>query len=237
MNDLANRQHQMLGRVRDFGTAHATDFPAASIGGQLFASVASIVAELDGHAATQASRVGAAREGTATRGEAREALGQDLEAINRTARAMADDTPGIGEKFRLPRLTNDQALLNSARAFATDAAPLSTQFIAHELSADFLAELNSDILALEAAISRQSSGVGGHVSARAAIDNTSEKGIAARNKLDAIVKNKYANDPATLAEWTSASHTERAARHKTAVAGPSSPQASDAPGDSPPSGK
>lgn len=134
---------------------------------------------------------------------------------------MADDTPGIGEKFRLPRLTNDQALLNAARAFATDAAPLSAQFIAHELPADFLADLNSDIAALEAAVSHQSSGVGGHASARASIANSIEKGIATRNKLDAIVKNKYTNDPATLAEWTSASHTERAPRHKTAAAGQS----------------
>jgi len=33
-----------------------------------------------------------------------------------------------------------------------------------------------------------------------------------KRKLDAIVRNKYANNAAVLAEWTSASHTERAAR-------------------------
>ena len=37
-------------------------------------------------------------------------------------------------------------------------------------------------------------------------------------KLDAIVRNKYANNPAPLAEWTSASHTERAPRRSTPAA-------------------
>ena len=121
MNDLENRRHQTLVRVRDFGAAHSTDFGANSLGTQLFATVASIVRELDGHAASQASGVGAARQETATRAEARAALRDDLEAINRTARAMAEETPGINDKFRVPRETNDQAPLNAARAFATDA--------------------------------------------------------------------------------------------------------------------
>jgi len=62
--------------------------------------------------------------------QSRAALRDDLEAINRTARATADDVPGIDDKFRIPR----------------------------------------------------------------------------------IVRNKYANNPAVLAEWISASHTERAPR-------------------------
>jgi hypothetical protein len=39
-------------------------------------------------------------------------------------------------------------------------------------------------------------------------------------KLDAIVRNKYANNPAVLAEWTSASHTERDPRHKSTPKAP-----------------
>src|SRR5713101_2804722 len=103
MKALENRRHQMLSRVRDFGIAHATDFPAASLGGQLFASVATTIAALDAHAASQASGVGAEREGTATRGDARDALLEGLYAMNRTARAIAEDMPGINEKFRVPR--------------------------------------------------------------------------------------------------------------------------------------
>lgn len=34
------------------------------------------------------------------------------------------------------------------------------------------------------------------------------------NKLDALVRNKYRKDRATLAEWTTATHVERAPRRK-----------------------
>ena len=154
-----------------------------------------------------------------------------MEAISRTARAMAEDTPGIDDKFRMPRGNNDQVLLNAARAFAADATPLSAQFISHELPPDFLADLNTDIADLEAAILHQTSGVGGHISAGVAIDEAIDAGMVLVRKLDAIVRNRYADDPATLAEWTSASHTERAPRRSqpTAPAQPNAGEGSPSP--------
>jgi hypothetical protein len=141
-----------------------------------------------------------------------------------------DDVPGLNEKFRLPRGNNDQQLLSAARAFATDALPLKAQFISHELPADFLEDLEADITALEAAIDDQSGGTGSRVAAGAAIDDAMERGAAIARKLDAIVKNKYGNNRATLAEWTSASHTERAPRKK---AGGSAPPSAGGPASSP----
>jgi hypothetical protein len=208
----------MFARVQDFGTEHANDFATNSLGAQLFTTLAEIVTQLDGHAAAQASKGSSAKQGTTSRGQARQALREDLEAIHRTARAMADEVVGLDDKFRLPPPGNDQLLLNAARAFAADAAPFSAQFIRHEMPADFLADLNADIAALEEAISEQSSGVGQRVAAGAAIDSTIDDGVATVRKLDAIVKNKYANNPAVLARWTSASHTERSPRHKPAPA-------------------
>ncbi|HWN10234.1 MAG TPA: hypothetical protein VNO50_13370 [Pyrinomonadaceae bacterium] len=66
---------------------------------QLFGTLATIVSDLDTHAAVQASSRGLARAGTTTRGQAREELRADLIAINRTARALAADVPG---KLRSP---------------------------------------------------------------------------------------------------------------------------------------
>jgi hypothetical protein len=213
MDDRENRRHQMFVRVRNFGTQHQADFALNSIGSQLFATLGGIVTQLDGHAAAQSSKGGSAKQGTTSRGVARQALRDDLEAINRTARAMAHDVPGITDKFRLPPPGNDQLLLNAARAIAADAVQFETQFIAHEMPADFLEDLNADIAALETAISEQSSGVGQRVAATTAIDTAIDDGVATVRKLDAVVKNKYADNPATLAEWASASHTERSPRH------------------------
>lgn len=223
MNDSENRKHQTFTRTNDFGVAHASDFAKDSLAAQTYAKLAAIVARLDGHTAQQASSRGQAREGTTTRGQAREELRGDLMAINRTARAMAQDVPGINDKFRVPPVGNDQLLLNAARAFLADAEPLAAEFIAHEMPADFLEDLRDDIAALEAAMSLQSSGVGSAVGERAAIEAAVDEGVALLGKLDPIMKNKYANNPAVLAEWASASHVERAPRHKKEAAKPSEP--------------
>jgi len=224
----------MFARVQDFVSSHANDFAPTSLGKELSNTLATIVTELDGHASSEASGFGSERQGTSTRSLARAALREDLEAISRTARAMAGDVPGIDEKFRVPPPGNDQRLLSAARAFATDAAPFSAQFIAHELPADFLADLNADIAALEAAISAQSSGAGNHVAASAAIDDAIDRGVEIVRRLDAIVKNKYANSSSILAEWTSASHTERAPRGSAAAAGQTVPPSGGTGGSPPP---
>ena len=220
MQDNHARRLQMFVRVNNFGADHSADFVAGGLGRQLFVNMGGIVDILEDHASAESSAFGTAREGTATRAAARQALRDDLEAISRTARALGENTPGLDDKFRLPRGDNDQTLLNAARAFATDAAPLSSQFISHELPSDFLTGLNSDIADMEAAINHQSGGVGDHVSAGAAIDESIADGMKLVRMLDAIVRNRYANNPATLAEWTSASHTERSPRHSPPTAPP-----------------
>ncbi len=214
MNDSENRKYQAFVRAHVFGQAHASDFAPTSLAAQLFARLAGIVSDLDEHGAQQTSSRGAAFEGTTTRGQAREELRADLKAINLTARAMAADVPGIDDKFRMPPIGNDQLLLNAARAFLADATPLAAHFIAHEMPADFLEDLRDDIAALEAAINNQSRGTGESVAARVGIETKVDEGVAVMNKLEAIMRNKYASNPALLAEWTSASHVERAPRRK-----------------------
>src|ERR1041385_5190581 len=150
MDDNENRRHQMFVRVRDFGQAHTGDFAPTSLAHQHFTELATVIVNLDQHATAEQSGRGAARQGTQTRAQAREALRDALEAINRTARAMADDSPGIEDQFQLPVADNDQLLLNAARAFKDDVDPLQADFVAHEMPADFLADLDADITAMEA---------------------------------------------------------------------------------------
>ncbi len=231
MNDNENRKHQSYLRARDFGAAHASDFAPTSLGKQQLTTLATIITEIVDFAASEVTGVGHEREGTTTRREAREALREDLEAFRRTARVMAADIPGLDDKFRIPRNTNDQHLLNAARAFAADAEPLAAQFIAHEMPADFLIKLNAHIAALETAISNQASGVGAHVSAGAGLDDAMDRADEVMRRLDAIMRNKYANTPAVLAEWLSASHIERAPSHRSKT---SAPQTQTAGGTPPP---
>ena len=217
MNDIEKRRLEMFVRVKNFGASVAGDFAPNSVGQRLFATVAGVVLEIEAQASLKVSGIGSARQGTITRGQARADLRDTLEAINRTARAMADVVPGLENKFRVPRDANDQQLLATARSFAADVVPFSAHFTDHELPVDFVGGLNSEIAAMEAAIDSQSNGVGDHIAARAALDDAITQGVDAVRKLGAIVKNKYGEQPAKLAEWTSVSHTERARRRTSPV--------------------
>jgi hypothetical protein len=212
MNDNENRRYQMFLRVQGFGSARVGDFAAQ--GQQLFGTLSTIITEIEGHAASEVSGTGESRQGTATRNEARAALREDLEAITRTARVMAQDIPGLDDKFRLPRGNNDSQLLSAGRAYAADALPLKAQFLAHEMPADFLEDLAADIEAMEQSMAEQSMGESRRIASGAALDDAIDRGNQVVRKLDAIVKNKYVNNRAVLAEWASASHTERAPRRK-----------------------
>ena len=72
------------------------------------------------------------------------------EMMTRTARGMALDTPGLDDKFRLPRSNAERAWLTAARTFHADALPLKDDFIAHEMPADFLDTLDALITDYEA---------------------------------------------------------------------------------------
>ena len=210
----------MLVRVRDFGLAHAGLFAASTVGAQMFATVAATVTALSDHAKTQVQGQGAADEGVATKAAGRRALRSQLEQISHTARALAVDTPGLEKKFRLPSNLNDQTLLATARAFADDASAVATAFVAHELPANFLVQLNDQIEKFEAAIHDRSSGRSAHIAARAGIRATLRSGLVAVTKLDAIMPNKLDGDPVALAAWESARHIEQPphSKHETKAA-------------------
>jgi hypothetical protein len=216
MTDHQNRRHQMFIRVREFLSQRINDFSANGMVRQLFTQLQVLISGLDGHVTAQASGFGEAHQLTQTRSEARLALKQALEAISRAARAM-----GLGDKFPPPPPRNDRNLIQAARSAAALAVPLKAQFVLHEMPEDFIDDLNADITAFEASIAGHGSAVDDHVNAGVAIDETIDDGIEIVDKLDPLIRNKYADSPAILAEWRAASHTERAPRRS---AQPSTPQ-------------
>ena len=214
MDDRETRRLEMFLRVRQFGAARASAFPAGSRGAEVLALVDASITELENHATAQASGASGAREATALKAAAREAVREDLEAISRTARVMAQTTPGLEDKFRLPRSNGTQALLTAARSFALDAEPMKAEFIRRGLPADFLEDLAADIETLADVVNRRELKSAARVAAGAAIDEAVERGVNAVRELDAIVRNVFRNDAATLAEWTTTSHTVRQPRRQ-----------------------
>jgi hypothetical protein len=209
MDTLETKRLEMFVRVHGFGSQRATQFPANSHGGELFTRLGTIIDELEAHALRQSTGRSSARESTSSKAAARDELWRRLEAISRTARVIAFTSPGLEDKFRATRGISDQALIQLARAFASDAAPLKDEFIKRGLAATFIADLDADREQFEAAAGRRNQGRGAHVAATAAIDDRIERGMKTVRELDALVRNTFAEDPATLAEWLSASHVER----------------------------
>jgi hypothetical protein len=202
----------MFIRSHSFVTARPTVFPANSRGGELNTQLATSISILRQHAATQSSSTRVSREGTRLKAVALRELQEDLEAIYRTARAIALNRPGFDEKFRLPKSKSAQRWLAAARAIAAEAEPSKQDFIRLGLPANFLEELQERIAEVDEIISRRGQATGESVAAGAAIDKAIEDGMKIVRELDAIVRNIFRDDPATLAEWASARHIERAPR-------------------------
>jgi hypothetical protein len=212
MNSVINRTYEMFVRVLAFMAERASSFPAGTLAAQANEELRKAAEGLTGAVTTQATGLSSAQRATAERLAARETLRETLQAIARTARAMALEITGLENKFRLPRSGSDSELLLAARSFLREAPPLKAEFLKHEMPESFLEELGEQIADLERAMGQQNTSRGAHVSATASVESAAERGTNAVRKLDAIVRNKFRDDPATLAAWESARHVESAAR-------------------------
>jgi hypothetical protein len=212
----------MLVRVRDFGLARGDRFPKSTRGGEAFAAVDAAVNTLNQHAATEfsSSRSGS-RGGASTDTAAYRALVEMVEAISLTGRAVALDTPGADDRFRVTKAQGRRGIMNAARAFARDAEPLASQFIAHGMPEDFVAQLKAKIAGFEQVLHEREARRELNASSRASMNAALESGLAAVQRLDAIVSNVLGVDAAAMASWAVARRIEHYGGTKRASTVPS----------------
>ena len=243
MDTRNGNRYEMLRRVKEFGAAHADSFPAGSVGAQLFAKVGDAITEVIDIATSEGAGHSEARSSVTTKSVARAVLRDALMAISQTARAMSADTPGLEDKFRVPKSRDDQQLLIAARTFLHDATPLEAAFVAHNMPATVLADLQKAIDAFEQAFTDHSNAKLSHVGAHAGLGAAVLTAVGAVRRLDAIVANTFRGNADTLAVWRSARRIEplpeAAARPAPAAAMPAaaaapSPAAPSTPAAAPP---
>jgi hypothetical protein len=228
-------RYEMLVRVRDFGASYGERFPRSTRGSDAFAAVNTAVTQLEQHGASQYSNRHAVRGIKATNTDAyRELLGT-LDAIERTAQAVALEAPDARRQFVVPKKRGPAAVLNAARSIATDAEPLAKAFIAHGLPKDFIGQLEAKIAAFEEARKARVAAKEQHASARTAIEQAFESGMEGVQHLDAIVPNVIGDDGQAMAAWGVARHIEprRARRRKKAAADNAVPPPAPAPAPAP----
>lgn len=221
MTDREASIHRTLVRSRELFAQWVGDFSEGGAARQEFAGMQAEIAEVERQAGAHGAGRSTAKQGTQTVNEAREAILADMFAMREAAKVM-----GVEDKFPLPPRTNDERLLQMADAYATNALPLKTQFIAHELPSDFLEDLAADKTALQAAIAERMNAVGDHIAAREELGDALARGLQHLRNLTSLIKVRYANNPGKLAEWAAASHVERGPRRKTAPATPTTPPSS-----------
>lgn len=212
MNDQEKRTLDTFKRVRDFDAANQGLFAAGTLARELFDLIGGVIEELEGHASAEAAGRGTARQGTTGKAIAREVIWENLGILRRTARTMSSVAQGLEDLFRLPRKDDDQELLTTARAALAAAEPHKAEFLRREVPERIFQEVAANIEIFEAALTGQNTGRKASITAGASIDGAIERGMDALRQLDAIVRNKLLDDPATLAAWLSAKRIERAPR-------------------------
>lgn len=236
MEDSRRRKFEACLRSNGFGAAHADLFPTGSRLNELFTALDAATARVQAHATDHEAGTRESRQRSVSKSVARDALFAQMEPMNRTSRVLAEDSPGLENKFRMPLAFPEQDLLNAARVFLTNATPLKTEFIREEMPSDFLERLTTAISDFEAAINEANRTKGSKVSAHEAQDDDLSEAIGILRNLDAVMRNKFADDRAMLAEWTSASHIERHSPGKRPDNPPPPPPPSASPSSDPSSG-
>lgn len=214
MDDLERRQTETLLRVNNFGVENAAviTLPKAVTA---FAAIQAAITELEQIGALRTSSGETKLSSSARRRLMRNELYTDLSAIAKIAAQIERDNPDFVNKFRLPQTNrSDLVWLETARAFAADAAVVKQLFIDYGLPADFVADLNADTDAFEEVINQQDTSGRAGVGANADIDEILGDALKAKRTLDVVVPNIFRNDAGKLAEWTAASHVEKPPKKK-----------------------
>ena len=130
--------------------------------------------------------------------------------------------PGFADKFRPPDSPSQTALLTAGDSVVLELAQPSVpaKFIAYEMPADFVQDLQDDIAAIRAADSAMDSDDQEGVASTAAVGRLIKSGMAEVAQLDALMNNKYARNPEKLRAWESASHIKRAPKREKKPATP-----------------
>jgi hypothetical protein len=233
MKDRNIRLEARAERVKTFGLENTADFAPGGKAQGHFTNITTLLGQLgQAKAGQQPARVG--------KSTLFDHLHLDLLNISRTAQQIGkNDSTFAFSTYLLPANTSDTAEFNHAEAVlklleeqpADDAptkaakATLRARFIAYELPADFVAHLRADHDAIANADQHNEAENLDGVENTALIDQLLGKIGNEVAELDTLMHNKYNGQPAKLAAWISASHVERAPRHKQETPVPPTPPA------------
>lgn len=212
MNDKESRRYDMFTEVDAFAKDYLKDLAPESKGAKSRLTIAEVIEQLD------ISKVQQVHPRTTSVEVLLDALLLDLKAIAKTARAIAQEKPGFEDPFII-RDRNPAALLTAADTFlaALKKDGVAAQFLAYEMPADFVENLEADVKDIRASQTTLKSGTTAAVGKTKAVGLLIAEGMKAVNDLDAVVTNKYGRNAEVLRAWQAASHIKRAPKRDNAT--------------------
>ena len=221
MNESEYAVCQALERSSSFATTHAQSFPAGSRAAGDFARIAPLLAAI-GHADFQPGLP--ASPATAAKEQLFSELWEDLKAIARTARVIDRQEPGFATAYRLTDNSQREILHTATAILAKLKEPgAAAKFVAYAMPENFVADLESDLAAAGALGGEQNDDHLGGTGDTARVRALVREGRELLESLDASVRNRFRDDPETLAEWRAAARIHRRKRTATPPPAPAPP--------------
>jgi hypothetical protein len=218
MNAKTTRKLDMMKRVHRFILEH-TITPAIPRLTAAHTVMVNTITALETAAQNQVAGSGQSEGGVDLRVTTARDLREYLKNVNRTARMLETDYPGIRPTFRLPRTDSYPKLIASAQAIIAAATPLQAAFVDAGLPVTFLTELQALLTAFQNATNQKQDGGITQVLGTAALTAKATLGVKAATDLDACVRNHFRGNAEMLAAWSHARRIEKAPRRSSVLAG------------------
>lgn len=183
--------------------------PALAVVTSLIAVITATVAAFEAAAEDQTEGSGESAGGVDTKRLKQKQLRNYMKDVARVGRSLDPEIyPGLAATFILPNSNAYAALVASAQAMITAATPHDAEFVARGLPATFLADLAALLTAFNAGSNAKIDGLQTQVGGTSGLKFQAKKGLEAAQKLDAIIRAHFRNDPVTLDIWTHARHVQ-----------------------------
>ena len=208
MNHHIRRGYTMLARAVQCALENPIESDlAATLLAELQLRIASIEQTLGRQRHGHAAMRGAAEN----RQDHANTLRETMRELARIARVLDPrEYPDIAGQMRTANLKVYSKLLARAQCFMDAARPIQEVFIAYGAPADFLARMESQIAAVNAAERRKFDGRGERINATASLTAQTREAIRILRQLQVIHANHYRDQPGLAAAWKAATHIERA---------------------------
>ena len=206
MNRKENETFEMVTRTGEFAITSVDLFPKTSAATEIAAALEAGAKPLGQEARNIASAEIALRSSGSVRSTARENLNITLGHVSTIGEALNST------RFSLPARRSDRTLIDTGRAFAVEAEPLTEEFAKHGIKIE---AITAAVNALEEAIRSGANARAARKAGREKWTSTLEEALMNAKRLDVLVETTI-TDPGTLAAYAAARTVRRVGGRKTA---------------------